>query len=48
MIKVLNNKMYVNKYKLKVSNTDIQVGSKDSLINRYFKSHFGRVSFNTG
>ena len=37
--------------KLKVSNhtfTDIQTGSKYSLFNRYFESHFGRVSFNTG
>ena len=43
--------MRINKLELKNEShtfNSTQVGSKFLLINRYFKSHFGEVSFKTG
>ena len=43
--------MRINKLELKNEShtfNGTQVGSKFLLINRYFKSHFGEVSFKTG
>ena len=43
--------MRINKLELKHEShtfNGTQVGSKFLLINRYFKSHFGEVSFKTG
>ena len=51
MVKVLKSEMFITKLELRTENhtfNSIQVGSKYLLIDRYFKSDFGEVSFKTG
>ena len=51
MVQVQKSEMHINKLELKNEShtfNSSQVGSKFLLINRYFKSHFGEVSFKTG